>query len=108
MIRYINYDNNDITDYYIFMVMFFNLPEINSYIASCRFVSNIMRCFWSNKNYNESFRRFYIQGFNSSRTTYTNNVIEIEDETYKLGRLYNKIPKRTIIDSICMFYPEKD
>ena len=107
MIRYMNYDNNDITDYYIFMVMFFNLPKTNSYIAACKFVSNIMRCFWNNEKYNESFRRFYIQGFNSSRTTYTKTVIEIEDDMYRQGRIY-KIPKRIVINSICMFYPEND
>lgn len=107
MIRYVNHDNNDITDYYIYMVMFFNLPKIKSYIAACRFISNIMRCLWINKNYNESFRRFFIQGFNSSGTTYTNNVIEIEDDMYRQGRIY-KIPKRIVIDSICMFYPEND
>lgn len=31
------------------MIMFFNLPKLQSYKTACKFVGNIMRCLWSNK-----------------------------------------------------------
>ena len=84
----------------IYLVIYFNLPSVQTYIAGCKFVSNIMKCLWNNSSH-KYFRVFLIQRINSEAF----NTINVYNPIFYPGL---KLSKNLIFNIITMFFPVED
>ena len=84
----------------IYLVIYFNLPSVRTYIAGCKFVSNIMKCLWNNSSH-KYFRVFLIQRINSKEF----NTLNVYNPIFYPGL---KISIHQIFNIITMFFPDED
>lgn len=90
-------------------MIFFNLPEVHSYVASCMFVGNIMKILWRNKNQNQYYNKFSIRKIDS--IWFSKPDISINRNEYgfnAIGNSPNRIIHHTVVEVISMFFPEKN
>ena len=96
----------DLKNYeYMFIFIYFNLPNAHSYTTACNFIRNITKCIWSNNGYNNYFIQFYIR--NISKKSIQPDV-RINRLTIHEATSDRRTIKMKIIDTLHMFFPEKD
>jgi hypothetical protein len=93
------------------MLMFFNLPKIHTYLAACRFIGNIVKQLWKNRNHNSYLKKLIIQDRSLMGRIYEGLHLYspyayrgVEHTVYK--DLVH--PDDTVTGIIQMFFPEKD
>ena len=106
-------DCNSLEEFSIFcsktvinMVLFFNVPEVHSYITACKLVGNMMKCLWKDEDHNRYLIQIMIYDNN-----FTRNVSKVN--IHKPHAFLNKIdksaisPDRIVVDILNLFFPEK-
>ena len=91
----------------IFLVIYFNLPNVRTFIAGCKFVSNIMKCLWNNSN-QKYFEAFFIQftAFFKKRADYKAICsVNVYNPIFYPGL---KLSTNQIFNIITMFFPDED
>ena len=89
------------------VLLFFNLPKTQSYTAACKFVGNIMKTLWRNKNYNTFVDSMYVynimpvMGFAIVNPYTHNNKINNIDKTSIVE------PNWKLVTIVNLFFPEK-
>ena len=89
---------------FIYMSIYFNLPKVQSYISACKFISNVMKCFWR-KLYGLYFERFWIWSVDMKLYT---NILQYDYMEHRLSKAKYTHSLMTIVRSINIFFPEKD
>ena len=91
--------------------MFFNLPKIHTYLAACRFIGNIVKQLWKNRNHNSYLKKLIIQDRSLMGRIYEGLHLYnpyayrgVEHTVYK-DPVH---PDDTVTGIIQMFFPEKD
>ena len=84
------------------VILFFNLPKTQSYTTACKFIGNMMRTLWKNKNYDTFVDSIYVYNimpdvaiFDMYNPYTYNNVV-----TYKTSI-------QPVVNIIKLFFPEK-
>ena len=84
----------------IFLVIYFNLPNVRTFIAGCKFVSNIMKCLWNNSSH-EYFTAFFIKRTDAKAICTVNvyNPILYPGLRISMSQMFN---------IMTLFFPDKD
>ena len=91
----------------ILLVIYFNLPNVRTFIAGCKFVSNIMKCMWNNSSH-EYFTAFFIQftAFFKKRADYKAIcTVNVYNPILYPGL---RISMSQMFNIMTLFFPDKD
>ena len=94
------------------MVLFFNLPKANSYIAACNFAGMIIKCLFKNGEYSRFLNRFSL--YNLNRLSDKNYIgLHIYNSYicgafYKIDKTSIEQPDYTVVKIINLFFPENN
>ena len=106
------FNNTPTAKHKLNMVLFFNLPKANSYIAACNFAGMIIKCLFKNGEYSRFLNRFSL--YNLNRLSDKNYIglhiynSDICSAFYKIDKTSIGRPDYTVVKIINLFFPENN
>ena len=107
-----DFSNTPTTKHKLNMVLFFNLPKANSYIAACNFTGKIIKCLFKNGEYSRFLNRFSL--YNLNRLSDKNYIglhiynSDVCSAFYKIDKASIEQPDYTVVKIINLFFPENN
>ena len=89
------------------VLLFFNLPKTQSYTAACKFVGNIMKTLWRNKNYNTFVDSMYVYNIISVMGFALFNPYTHYDKVNNIDKTSIAEPYWKLVTIVSLFFPEK-
>ena len=103
LITYYNtLENQDLS-----VLLFFNLPKTQSYTAACKFVGNIMKTLWRNKNYNTFVNSMYVYNIISVMGFALFNPYTHCNKINNIDKTSIEEPYWKLVTIVSLFFPEK-
>lgn len=90
--------------YYLYIVVFFNLPKVRSYKEVCQFAGSIIKPIMTNDDYKAFVPIFEIQNIDMTHKVLIHGINTME---YNFTKYQNNPIPDEVINLINMFYPEK-